>query len=320
MSWVLLGALLALAAHAVASSAAAALVCAVAPAVERRLERVAPAARARGLFALALAPSLGGVAAAVAVVSSWVAWEPRGGAETAGPALWSLAFAGVALVASRLAAGLHVASRTSRAVRGWTRGGTPLAGLSLPATRIAHPLPVAALAGFVRPRLLLASRLVDALDPDELRAVAAHESGHAAALDNLRRLALAASPDPLAILPAGRRLRAAFEEAAEAAADRRALRETQPLTLARALVAAAALVPEGGTGRLPLPLATLEGAPLAARVRALLAADPAAPVDDGGRRLAAVVAVVLSLAAPAAVCAWRPEPQAVLEAVVRALS
>lgn len=319
MSWLLLGALLALAAHAVASSSAAALVCAAAPAVERRLERGAPAARARGLFALALAPSLGGVVAAMAVAASWAAWEPRSGAETAGPVLWTLGLGGGALVASRIAGGLRLASRTSRAVRSWTRGGTPLAGLSLPATRIVHSLPVAALAGFVRPRLLLASRLVDALDPDELRAVAAHERGHAAALDNLRRLALAASPDPLALLPAGRRLRAAFEEAAEAAADRRALRETRPLTLARALVAAAALVPEGD--RPDLPLATLDAAPLAARVRALLAAgDPAIPGEDGVGRHVAVVAVVLSLAALAALCALRPEPQAVLEAVVRALS
>jgi hypothetical protein len=42
---------------------------------------------------------------------------------------------------------------------------------------------------------------------------------HAAARETLRLWLLRASPDPLALLPAGRRLRAEFEQAAELAAD-----------------------------------------------------------------------------------------------------
>ncbi len=320
MSGVLLGVLLALAAHAVVSSSAASAIVLVAPALERRLARRPPAARVRGLFALALAPALAGLAAAAALVApAWVVHEPAGARETAGPLLWVLGLAGAALLLPRPVAAARLARRTARAVRAWTRGGSPVAGLSLPATRIEHPLPVAALAGTLRPRLLLAGRLVDALSADEIRAVAAHERAHAAAGDNLRRLALAASPDALAWLPAGRRLRAAFEEAAELAADERARRDVRPETLARALVVAASLVPDGG--RLALPLAALDAAPLAARVRALLAAAPlpAAP-EDAWPRLRGVAAALLAVAALAAWSAARPEAHSLLEAVVRASS
>ncbi|MFN8091042.1 MAG: M48 family metalloprotease [Vicinamibacteria bacterium] len=320
MTWLLLGALLALAAHAVASSAAAAAVVALAPGLERRLARRPPAARARGLFVLALSPSLAGLIAVLAVVApAWVSHEPAGAREAAGPLLWVLGLAGAALLAPRPLAAARLARRTARAVRAWARGGAPVAGLRIPATRIEHPLPVAALAGTLRPRLLLASRLVDALTADELQAVAAHERAHAAAGDNLRRLALAASPDALAWLPAGRRFRAAFEEAAEFAADERARREVRPEALARALVVAASLVPDGG--RLALPLAALDAAPLAARVRVLLADGPApGPAPAGRGAPLAVAAAVLGIGALAAWSALRPEAHALLEAVVRASS
>lgn len=320
MSGLLLGVLLALAAHAVVSSSAAAAIVLVAPALERRLALRPPVARARGLFALALAPSLAGLAAVVALVApAWLAYEPADGGETAGLLLWVLGLAGAALLLPRPLAAARLARATARAVSAWTRGGSPVAGLPLPATRIEHPRPVAALAGTLRPRLLLAGRLVDALSADELRAVAAHERGHAAAGDNLRRFALAASPDALAWLPAGRRLRAAFEEAAELAADERARRDVRPETLARALVVAASLVPDGG--RLALPLAALDAAPLAARIRALLADGPLpgrAP-EDAWPRLG-VAAALLAVAALAAWSAARPEAHSLLEAVVRASS
>ena len=104
----------------------------------------------------------------------------------------------------------------------------------------------------------------------------AHELSHLEARDNLKRLLLRAAPDPLAFFATGARLRRAFEEAAEAAADASAARRVSPLGLAQALMAVAALVPPGQ--RLELSVATVhrEGS-LAARVRALLRAH-----DRGG--------------------------------------
>ena len=323
MSWLVLGLLLALGAHAVVSTLAALGVLAARPLAERALARAAPAARARLLFALCLAPSAAGLVAVVAVVlPAWIAHEPRATNEAAGPLLRAAGLAGAALLAARLGPGLLLAARTARAVAAWTRRGTPVPGLPLPAARFDHPLPVAALVGVVRPRLLLADRLVAALDAPALQAVAAHEMGHAAARDNLRRLLLASSPDVLAWLPQGRRLRRGFDEAAEAAADRHALARVRPETLARALVTAAGLVPEGR--RLELPLAALDdgAAPLADRVRSLLAAEP--PAADGGSgrgvRPAHALAAGLALAALVVFSAARPEAHALLETVVHALA
>jgi Zn-dependent protease with chaperone function len=320
VSWIALGLIVALAVHAAVSTAVALVVVAAGPLADARLRRASPARRARTLFALALAPSLAGLCAVLAiVVPAWLAHEPRGGGEGAGPLAWTIALAGAGLVVARVGSALRLARRTSRAVSRWARGGTPVGSLPLPATRFAHPLPVAALAGFVRPRLLLAEGLVAALDPSELQAVAAHELGHAAARDNLRRLLLAASPDVLAWLPAGARLRRGFEQAAEAAADRRAVERVRPETLARALLKAAALVPEGR--RLGLPLATFDGAaPLAERVRALVA-GPREAFDDGHARPAVALAALggLVLSAIAVLSVARPEAHAVLEALVRAL-
>jgi len=156
-----------------------------------------------------------------------------------------------------------------------------------------------------------------ALDTLEAQPSRELEIGHAAARDNLRRLVLAASPDVLAWLPAGARLRRDFEQAAEAAADRRALERVRPETLARALLKAAALVREGQ--RLELPVAAFDGAaPLADRVRALLDSEPEA-VDGAPVRALALAAAALVVAGAAAFSAARPEAHAVLEAVVRAL-
>jgi beta-lactamase regulating signal transducer with metallopeptidase domain len=132
--------------------------------------------------------------------------------------------------------------------------------------------------------LLLSESLLAALDPDELEAVVEHERAHVAARENLKRFVLRASPDPLAFFPAGARLRAAFEAAAEEAADQAACARVPPLVLARTLLKVAALVPPGR----PIEMAAaalhredmLEG-----RVRALIAhaEGPALPAPSVAR-------------------------------------
>jgi Zn-dependent protease with chaperone function len=189
-----------------------------------------------------------------------------------------LGFTGALLVTMRIGAALLDQWRTSRLVRRFRARGQDLQGLGFDATRFPHELPVAALAGVLRPRLLLSDLLLRALSPGELRAVVAHERAHLAARENLKRLLLRASPDPLALLPAGSRLRAVFEEAAEAAADRAACAHVPPLLLARVLLKVAALLPPGR--RLELAGAALhrEGA-IASRVCALVVCH-----DEGAGR------------------------------------
>jgi Zn-dependent protease with chaperone function len=322
VSFALVGLIVLAAVHFLAASILSAAVAGTLPAVGARLARLHPGPRARWTLALALLPAAGGVVAAVGVaLPAWLLCEPRAGAEQPGPVVVALAVAGVALTAGRLGSALLDVWRTSRLVRTLRARGRELAGLGLEATRFPHALPVAALAGILRPRLLLSEPLLGALSPEELVAVVAHERAHQAARENLKRLLLRASPDLLAWLPTGARLRAAFEEAAEAEADRVACVAAPPLVLASALLKVAALAPAGG--RLELAAATLHprGA-IAARVRALLArheegAIPrrAAP-DPGGLPwpLPAAVAVL------AVAWACLPAVHRLLESLVQLLS
>jgi Zn-dependent protease with chaperone function len=327
MSFAGLGLALCLAVHLLVSSALSLLVPVVLRWVEARPAR-APSRRASALLLLGLLPALGGLAAALGLaLPAWLAHEPRGRAESAGPVLVGLAAAGAALVLGRLGRALLDLSRTRRLARVWSAAGRPLEGLALPATRFPHEFPVAAVVGVLRGRLFLAERLLDALSPEELEAVVAHEEAHRAAGDNLKRLLLRASPDLLALSGSGARLRRAFEQAAEAAADERAGSRVSPLALARALVKVASLVPPGQ--RLDAAVAALhrDGC-LAARVRALVAAHDAegrggAPpartrTSAPGLDVALAVLVLLALGS-AGSSALRPVHGA-LEALVHLLS
>jgi hypothetical protein len=275
VSFWLLGTVLALAAYSVAVAGASLLVAALEPRARGRLGRLAPAARASRLLDLCLLPSLAGLVCITLVALAWLLYEPRAADERPGFALGALALAGLALIVVRAAAAAAGALRTGCAVRGFRRGGRELAGLPLPASCAPHPFPVAALAGLRRPRLLLADGVLRALGEDELHAVVAHELAHLSARDNVKRLLLRASPDPLALTRSGRRLRADFLAASEAAADNAACARVEPTVLARAIVKVARLVPD--KGRLELDLASFNPeSGLAARVQALLAMPDAA--------------------------------------------
>jgi Zn-dependent protease with chaperone function len=185
---------------------------------------------------------------------------------------------------------------------------------------------VAAVFGLVRGRLFLADRLLIALSPEELEGVVAHEVAHRAARDNLKRLLLRASPDVLALTGLGARLRQAFEDAAEAAADRRACARVSPLVLARTLLKVASLVPPGQ--RLDAAVAALhrDGA-LSSRVRALVAVHDqadgpaAAPADHSVGRVPDTALALAALAALIAIGALSLRPvHGLLEVFVHLLS
>jgi len=268
-----LGLAAALATHVVASSVACLLVAWWHRTWHSRLAPLAPGARARCLLTLALLPSAAGLVAAGLAALAWLVFEPRSTAESPGPVLPALALLGVAVVILRTGSAARDWVRSRRVVALFLRSGREMGGLPLPASRAAHPFPVAALAGVWRPRLLLSEQVLGALSPEELDAVLAHELAHLDARDNLKRLLLVASPDALALTSGGRRLRSEFLEAAEAAADARACGRVSPTVLARAILKVARLVPAGG--RLEVAVASFhhEGS-LSSRVHALVGGSP----------------------------------------------
>lgn len=269
MRFWLLGLAVVLAAQLVSSSLASLLATCAHRAARSRLAALAPGARASGLLALALFPAAAGLATAGLAALAWLGFESRSTDETPGPVLVALAVTGVAVVALRAGSAALEAARTWRVVTRFRRGGLKIGGLPLPAWRAAHPFPVAALAGVWRPRLLFANQVLGALSPKELDAVLAHELAHLDARDNLKRLLLVASPDPLAFTSAGRRLRSEFLEAAESAADARACARVSATVLAGAILKVARLVPAAGSLDLAVASFHHEGS-LAARVRALV--------------------------------------------------
>ncbi len=169
----------------------------------------------------------------------------------------------LALLASMSAIGIMLAcwrgfaawSATRKLTADWLREAEPLAlpGINIPAYSIHHPFPVIAVVGILRPRLFVARGVFEALSEEEFAAVVAHEQGHLAARDNLKRWLLRACRDVLMIVPCGRALDRAWAESAEVSADEFAAHRsaTDALELASALVKIARMVPAGARPTMP---------------------------------------------------------------------
>jgi Zn-dependent protease with chaperone function len=307
MMFALLGGSVALAAFAAATGLASAALAAAWPAFASMAGRAPAAARARLLYALRVLPVALSVIMAVALVArAWLVFEPRHASESLGPPLVATAGLGLLL----LVAGAGRAFRSWRAGRDlsrrWMKEGTPvrLPGVALPSYRIVHPWPVVCVVGTLRPRLFVAEAVLESCTPDELASVLAHEIGHVAARDNLKRLFLKLLPDILAWIPSGRALEKAWENASEAAADARAAgaRPGAALDLATALVRVARLATSAAWVELPAR-ALLDGGSVAPRVQRLLEEEPAP-----ARRARVLTAWAFLLSLPVALLVASREP------------
>lgn len=255
--------------------------------------------RSRRLFALRLLPGLTGLAAASLAGAAYLLWEGRVETERVGPVALAAAAVGLGLMvagAARAWVSLRRTESIRRALGRSARAFTPR--LPIESYSIESPFPIVALVGLIVPRLFVARTVVEACTADEFAAVVSHEMGHARERDNLRRLALAAAPDVLGVLPVARRMHDDWAAAAELAADEWAATAAgDGLPLASALVKVARIATSQ-----PAPLtasALYDGRPIAVRVERLV--NPPAVVTRSTMprwtRVAAVAgAVALSLA------------------------
>lgn len=234
-----------------------------------------PARAARWLLGLRLLPlALAALVVGGLCIPSYIWLEPLGHAER-----WSWGFSLVAaagaalalLAAGRLAATAMAARRFCRQCRHIGR-----------VLVVPGKAPMLALAGIVRPRLLVSASVLRRLSPAQLQAGLRHERAHLRARDNAKRLLMILTPAP------GRRFRAlerAWARATEWAADDRAVAgdAQRSLTLASALVEVARLgpcVPASPVAPVLVHAAlTGDGADLADRVGRLLAPPPARDAD-----------------------------------------
>jgi hypothetical protein len=197
-------------------------------------------------FAWRLAPTVLSVSVASVVWASFFAFEPRHAGEAVGFVVPSLAAAGALLVAGGLlrAAGAWVASE--RLARAWTRHvpSMVLPGSDIPVWAIDTDFPVVAVVGVRQPRLVVARTVAARCSAGELAAIAAHERGHLAAGDNVRRLWMHSTCDCLSWTDRARDIERTWREAAEDAADDHATTcGAREVDLASALVTVARLAP-----------------------------------------------------------------------------
>ncbi len=225
-------------------------------AISRPALRWPAATRARLLFAFRIFPATAAIVAVAALfVPSYVVYEPLQTGETVSLKLAALALLSAAGVALALWRGFATWRATRRLVNDWMRHAEPISleGVSVRTYRVQHQFPIIAVIGVIRPRLFVGSRIFDALDGAELRAAVAHEAGHLAACDNLKRWLMRACRDALVIVPTGRTLDRAWSDATESAADERAARAGADvaLDLASALVKIARMIPVGAKATMP---------------------------------------------------------------------
>jgi Zn-dependent protease with chaperone function len=233
----------------------------------------AASARPGVWLALRLAPAVLSVlfVAGLFLPSYW-RYEPREfveGFDMTFTALALLAFATAAAGATR---GVRAWRRAAERTATWMRHARPLAlpGSAIPAFAIEADVPMMALVGLFRPRLLITRPVLDVLTAEELRAAVAHERGHWRALDNLKRLAMRATPDLLWATPAARSLERRWVAASEYVADRAAGDSgVVRCALASALVKVARLTPPISTFGEPIS-ALVDEADITGRVQRLL--------------------------------------------------
>lgn len=223
----------------------------------KRLPNLSAHARAEILFALRVLPAvLALICAGLLIIPAYIAYEPRVTHEIVSTKLATLALLSATGVVFAFWRFYRSWFATRSLLRGWLRLSEriDLQGLTIPTFRIEHSFPIIAVVGSVKPRLFIASKVLDALTEEELAAAIAHERGHLIARDNLKRLSLRACRDLLMLVPLGRSLDRAWAQAAEAAADEHAARENpaRALNLASALIKIAKMVPIRERAEIPL--------------------------------------------------------------------
>lgn len=222
----------------------------------RNTRRYTAMTRARLLFALRIVPALLAIIVVMfLLVPAYLAYEPRHTDESVSLKLGLLAFFSAVGLSLAIARSIAAWRATARLTADWLRHGEPinLPGISIATFRIEHAFPVIAIVGVVRPRLFIASHVLELLTPEEIAAAVAHENSHLAARDNLKRGLLRACRDTLLIIPSGRSLDRSWAEAAEEAADESAAHRERgiALDLASALVKIARKVPSGARPTMP---------------------------------------------------------------------
>jgi Zn-dependent protease with chaperone function len=224
--------------------------------IGKRALKWTPTTRARTLFMLRVLPVTASLAVLMfLILPAYITHEPRSTHESVSYKLGLIALVSAGGIALATFRGLASWRATSRLISDWLTHARriSLAEVGIPCYQIQHQFPVVALVGILRPRLFIASQVVEQLRPEELAGAIHHEVGHLIARDNLKRAFMRVCRDVLLIIPCGRMLDRHWSEASEAAADEHAALGggNVALDLASALVKIARMIPAGSRPAMP---------------------------------------------------------------------
>jgi beta-lactamase regulating signal transducer with metallopeptidase domain len=257
-----------------------------------RLKWLSPHTRAQLIFALRVGPVLLAFVFVFGfVVPAYLIHEPEDSGEVVTfklALIAGLACAALLLTTIRVIRTWRI---TRRLEASWLENAVEISldGAKVPVLRMDHPFPVIAVVGILRPRIFIAETALKTLTPEELRAAIAHEEGHVASHDNLKRSVLRMAHDML-LIPIGRDLDAAWARDVEAAADEYATRQKRghALELASAILKLARIAPTVSTNSATAFLLGDKESEVNDRVRRLIMlADGTIPVNPGRFSLSA---------------------------------
>ena len=274
----------------------------------RVAEKMRPRSGTRFLFFGRLVPmALGGTAVLGLCVPSYLWLEPLGAPERVGLVcltLTVLASANWLLSIARVARAVSVSLRCNRI---WQLAGRA-AGFKekfSPALVVEKDAPLLALAGILRPQLVISDGVLRSLSSPQLDVALQHENAHRASRDNLKRLALVLAPDPVPFLRGFAALEEAWAKLAEWAADDAACGgdSLRALSLASALLCVARM---GTAPRLSSLHSSLVcgDRDLSARIDRLLRNEPVSPEPFSWVRFPAKAAAVVATGSLATLLLW----------------
>ena len=167
------------------------------PGAMRIGESMRPRSGARFLLALRLLPvTLAAFVVAGLCVPSYLWLETNEATERVGLVCCAMALLGVLVCASSLTRSARALLLSVRQARRCKREGrSEREGDSLPVTVMNSDLPVLALAGLIRPRVIVSRGVLQTLSREELKAALEHEHAHRKSQDNLKRLVLFLAPE-----------------------------------------------------------------------------------------------------------------------------
>ena len=198
MNDLLFATVLALAWFATVNAAASVAAAALGWVLDRTLTTVRPASAARVFFVVRLLPGVASLFFTIALFlpAHW-RLEPTNADESAGYSLVLLAAVGAAILVATAWRAWVAARATGWIGRVWARRSQPRAidAGGVPVYGLPDTSPIVSLVGVFRPRLFVATQVLDALTADELDVSVAHELAHLRSRDNLKRVLVACSPD-----------------------------------------------------------------------------------------------------------------------------